>query len=141
MKTKIAIGLFMLFSIVMCISAQQDYSKIIGTWKLESYKYGDNETKFVPDSIKSIKLITQTTFLWVRYLTKNNVIKASGGGTYIWKGENYIENLEFGLAMDAYLGKMQIFTIKVDDKNMHTSGKLSDNYKIEEHWKKIETFK
>ena len=140
MKTKIAIGLFMLFSIVMCINAQQDYSKIIGTWKLESYKYGDNETKQVPDSVQKVKLITQTTFTWINYLTKDKIIRSSAGGTYIWKDENYIENLNFGLGMLGFIGKVQVFTIKVDEKNMHISGTLSNNLKIEENWKKIETF-
>jgi hypothetical protein len=85
MKTKIGTILFLLFSVVIFINAQQDYSKIIGTWKLVSYKYGDNETKQTPDSIQKIKLITQTTFTWVKYSVKDKIIKNSAGGTYIWK--------------------------------------------------------
>lgn len=141
MKTKITISLFMLFSIVMFINAQQDNSKIIGTWKLESYKYGDNETKFVPDSVQKVKLITQTTFTWINYLTKDKIVRSSAGGTYIWKNNNYIENIDFGLGMYGFIGKVQIFTIKIDDKKMQIAGTLSNNIKIEEIWRKIETFK
>lgn len=141
MKTKIATSLFLFFSIVMCINAQQDYSKIIGSWKLVSYKYGDNETKFTPDSVQKIKLITQTAFTWVEYLTKDKIIRAAAGGTYIWKGDNYIENLDFGLGLNSFIGKMQIFTIKVEDDKIQISGQLSNGLKIDEIWKKVELFK
>ncbi len=139
MKTKIATILFLLFSVVIFINAQQDYSKIIGTWKLVSYKYGDNETKQTPDSIRKIKLITQTTFTWVKYSVKDKIINNSAGGTYIWKDDNYIENLNFGLNMSGFIDKMQIYKIKIDDTSMQISGKLSNNLTIEENWKKVET--
>jgi hypothetical protein len=141
MKTKIGTILFLLFSVVIFINAQQDYSKIIGTWKLVSYKYGDNETKQTPDSIQKIKLITQTTFTWVKYSVKDKIIKNSAGGTYIWKEDNYIENLDFGLNMSGFIDKMQIYKIKIDDNSMQISGKLSNNLAIEEIWKKVETLR
>jgi hypothetical protein len=139
MKTKIITSIFLLFSIVMFMNAQQDYSKIIGTWKLVSYKYGDNDMKQTPDSIQKIKLITQTTFTWVKYSAKDKNITNSAGGTYIWKDDNYIENLAFGLKMTGFIDKMQIYKIKIDDQNMQITGELSNNLKIVENWKKVET--
>lgn len=138
MKTKLLVSLFFVFLFASGISAQQKSSEILGTWKLSSYKYGDREIQYAPDSIQKLKLITPTYFTWVHYMTRNNVVMASAGGTYVLDNGNYVESLEFGsYGMTPYLGKKQTFRMKIEDGKMYLSGNLSDQLKIEEIWEKV----
>lgn len=139
MKTKIATSLFLLFSVIICMNAQQTKPHIVGIWKLVSYKYGDMPSQLMPDSIQRVKIITRNSFTWIEYQKKNKNITASGGGTYVLKGHSYNENLIFGLGMSTFLGKKQTFTLKFKKGSMIQSGELSNNFKIEEVWRKVES--
>lgn len=138
MKTKIATSLVLFFLVISCMNTVEKPSAILGTWKMESYKYGDNEMKASPDSIQMVKLITPTYFTWIHYKTKDKIVWNSAGGTYTFDGDNYIENIDFGgYGMSSYLGKTQTFKVKIENDKMYLSGALSDGYKIEEVWIKI----
>jgi hypothetical protein len=139
MKTKVAISLLVLFFAACSMNAQKSTSGIVGTWKLVSFKYGNQETKSIPDSIQRIKLITPTHFTWVQYISRDNLVKSTAGGTYVLDGENYIENIDFGLGMNYYLGTQSAFKIRIEGDKMYLSGELSSNLKIEEVWSKIES--
>jgi hypothetical protein len=39
--------------------------------------------------------------------------------------------------MKVYLGKEQVFTIKLEEDRLFQSGKLSDGMKIEEVWQRV----
>jgi hypothetical protein len=111
--------------------------KILGTWKLVSYKYGEGKETAYPAELKAIKLITPTHFTWIHYQTKDNVVYDSAGGTYKFDGVNYTENVDYGgKGMVPYFGKSQ-FKIKIKGDQMNLSGTLTDGYKIEEVWKKM----
>jgi len=112
---------------------------IIGTWQLDSYKYGPTSSSFTtitPDR-PHIKLITGNRFLWVTYDAGTKKVLESAGGQYTLDGENYAESIDYGYSMDEYLGTKSKFRIKVEDGMFYLSGVLSDGYKIEEIWLKV----
>jgi len=55
------------------------------------------------------------------------------------QGATYTETVEFFLpaGMKVYLGKEQVFTIRVEGDKLFQSGKLSDGMKIEEIWQRV----
>ena len=61
------------------------------------------------------------------------------GGSCGLQGSNYTETIEYFLpeGMKVYLGKEQVFTIKIDGDKLFQSGKLSDGQKIEEVWQRV----
>ena len=72
-----------------------DLPGIEGSWKLIQFKEtGDSiYTPWPQDLNPKIKLVTNTHFTWVSYDDKSVI--ASGGGTYEYKGDNYVENIDF----------------------------------------------
>ena len=139
MKTKVLTWLVLLFLLISCNNSEQESSKILGTWRLSTYKYGEREKQTLPDSVLRIKLINQTHFTWVQYMSNRKIVSTSAGGSYTLEGENYTERIDFaGMGMTPYLGKKQIFKLKFDQNKMYLSGNLSDNLKIEEVWIKLE---
>jgi hypothetical protein len=119
----------------------QKATEIQGTWKLVSYNYvGDTVLKKTEDGVERLKLITDSKFCWIHFISDSHVTTNSAGGSYSLDGENYIENLEFGaIGMKDYLGKSQKFTIKIEDNKLYLSGALSDGLKIKEVWERIVT--
>ena len=114
-------------------------NSIIGTWQLDSYKYGTTSSSFAPitPDRPHVKLITENRFLWVTYDAATKKILESAGGAYTLSGENYIESIDYGYNMEGYLGTKSNFKIKVEDGMFYLSGVLSDGYKIEEIWQKV----
>ena len=112
---------------------------IIGSWQLDSYKYGPTSSSFTTITIDRphIKLITGNRFLWVTYDAGTKKVLESAGGQYTLDGENYVESIDYGYSMDEYLGTKSKFKIKVEDGMFYLSGVLSDGYKIEEIWLKV----
>lgn len=113
--------------------------KHLGTWKLVSTKYGDAKefTKYRETSSR-IKLITATHFTWVEVGAATKKVLASAGGTYKLSGNSYTETINFaGDGMETYLGKSQMFTIRVEGDKLFQSGELSDGLKIEENWERV----
>lgn len=141
MKTKFAIALMSVFLVVLSVSAKEKTSDILGTWKLVSYKYGERDIQFANDSvIQRIKLITPTTFTWVHFTTKDHFVREVAGGTYVFDGDNYVERIDFGgVSMTSYLNKEQSYKVKIQDDTMYLFGVMTDNERIEEIWKKVET--
>ena len=111
----------------------------LGTWRLLSTKYGE-ATEFTnyPDASKRLKLITATHFTWLEVENANKMVRSSAGGTYTFNAGEYTETIEFaGEGMEAFLGKPQKFTIKIDGDTLHQSGQLSNGLKIEEKWTRV----
>jgi len=66
-----------------------------GSWKLVKFKeIGDTIYTTWPQDINpKIKLVTDKHFTWISY--DDQSVISSGGGTYAYNGENYIENIDF----------------------------------------------
>ena len=109
-----------------------------GTWQLVSYKYGSSLSAFIDrnESLTRTKVINATHFIWVDVDNSGEVLK-SAGGKYTLSGDTYTEFLEFGLGMDTYMKTSPQFTIKVEGDMMFQSGFLTNDYRIEEIWKRI----
>jgi len=117
----------------------QDEGSHLGTWRLVSAKYGDaKEFSDVSNQEPHIKMLTADRFIWVIYNSKTKLISLSMGGSYRLQGDRYTETVEFFLpeGMKIYVGKEQVFTIRVEGDKLFQSGKLSDGEKIEEIWQR-----
>ncbi|HEV7925287.1 MAG TPA: hypothetical protein VGR14_08030 [Verrucomicrobiae bacterium] len=143
MKNKALIlgSLFSLAFAIVVVAHQQpaNASDHLGTWQLVSTKYGDAKdyTDYPPEN-RRLKMITGTHFTWLDYETKTGKIRTSAGGRYTLKDGAYTETIEFaGEGLDAYLGKPQVFTIKIDGDKLSQSGKLSDGTEIREIWQRL----
>jgi hypothetical protein len=119
--------------------ASKKPNQIMGTWQLSLYKYGSGTTDFTEASPNAgrIKLITDTHFTWVHFDKSTNIIHSSAGGTYSLEGNTYTESIDYGLAMDSYLGNKPVYNIKVEGDNLFLTGELVSGYKIEEVWQRI----
>jgi hypothetical protein len=116
------------------------YNPIVGTWLLDSYKYGTSSSAFTRANPEQghIKLITENRFLWVAYDTTTKKILESAGGRYSIDGDNYIESIDFGYNMDSYLKLKSKFKIKIEGRMLFLTGVLGDGLKIEEIWQKTD---
>jgi hypothetical protein len=151
MKASLRQSLYFAFSIFifLCLwvsdstkaqsNAEATTEKHLGTWKLVSTKYGnDKEFTRYPESSSRLKLITSTHFTWLEVNSATKKVLASAGGRYTLSGNIYTETIDFaGEGMDAYLGKAQKFTIKVDGDKLFQAGDLSDGLHIEENWERV----
>jgi hypothetical protein len=133
MKTKLLPCAILILLVLSSFNSQKESSKLLGTWQLVSYQYGDDANQTVPESLQYIKIISTTHFTWVHFAAKDKLVFDIAGGRYTFDGENYIETIEFGgSAMLSYVGKDQTFKIKLEGGKMYLSGSLSDNLKIAE---------
>ena len=114
-----------------------DESKLIGTWKLVSAKYGNREID-VSKLGTTVKHITPTSFVWVGYDSETKVVSRMAGGTYTLKGDQYEETPQYGLGGDFEIirDKPQSFSFQVDGAKWRHSGALSNGLKIEEVWER-----
>ena len=137
-----AVGAVALLVVGVLAVAQDSAAKKdghLGTWKLVSTKYGDAKefTKRGEDS-QRIKHITATHFTWIEVITDSKTIQSGAGGKYTIEGTTYTETIEYvGQGMEAFVGKPQKFTIKVEGDKLHQSGELSNGLKIEEIWERM----
>ncbi len=123
-----------LLLLTFCKPVEKD---LVGTWKLVSCQYGTGEKTALPDTVNAIKLITPGHFTWLNYKTKDKIVCDLAGGTYVFDGENYTENVEYGAqGMFPYFWKSN-FKIKIEGDQMFLSGSRSDGLKLEEVWKKL----
>jgi len=143
-KTLLTFGTIMTLAVAAALPGaekpQKDASSHLGTWRLISAKYGDSKDfSDVSNQGPHIKMLTADRFIWVTYDAKTNLISRSMGGSYRLQGATYTETVEFFLpaGMKVYLGKEQVFTIRVEGDKLFQSGKLSDGMKIEEIWQRV----
>jgi hypothetical protein len=137
MNARIAMGVIMLMFISV-ISYGQQNNDLVGTWKLKSYTYNNQEKKFVGDSIVKVKFITPSHFIWVYYESSTKIAGNSAGGSYTYDGVNYIENVDFaGKGMAYIIGMKSTFKVKIENNLMVITGSFGNNYPIEEEWEKV----
>ena len=135
----IAFALLSLSALQAADKSAASTSSHLGTWRLLSTKYGEvTEFTNYPDTSKRLKLITATHFTWLEVENANKMVRSSAGGTYTFNSGEYTETIEFaGEGMEAFLGKPQKFTIRIDGDTLHQSGQLSNGLKIEEKWTRV----
>jgi len=115
------------------------HSKLVGTWKLLTAKYGGQESP-LPEGLTTVKHVTPTQFMWVTY-DKDGKVSRAAGGTYTLKGEVYEETPEYGISGDFDLikGQAQTFKWKVEGNKWYHNGKLSNGLTIDEVWERVES--
>jgi TonB family protein len=138
--TVLMISAFTIWSCTGGLKNSKDNSvSIEGTWQGASYKYGFGQSNFNDFSKNQphTKLITDNYFTWVANDSLSKKVFSAGGGRYTLQGDTLTEWIDFGLGMDAYLGRKQTFIIKTEGDMLFLSGFLSDSLKIEEIWRKV----
>jgi hypothetical protein len=112
--------------------------EILGTWKLVSAKYGDNELK-VADLGITLKHVTSAQYMWLSYDSETKLISRTAGGTWRIKGDQYVETSEYGLGNDfeGLRGKEHSFAIRIEGDTWLHNGSLASGLKIEEKWERI----
>jgi hypothetical protein len=135
----IAISLLTISSVPgTTLKSKKQTVSVEGTWQLISYRYGSSQSAFIDrnESLSRTKVINKTHFIWVDVDISGKVVQ-SAGGRYTLAGEIYTEYLDFGLGMDQYLKSSPQFTIKVEGDMLFQSGLLTNDYRIEEIWKRV----
>jgi hypothetical protein len=112
---------------------------LLGTWELISYKYGDQPVfADFPKNRRRIRMVTETHWMWCEIESTSKEMQTGAGGIYAREGDTYTESIQFaGRGMTSYLGKKQVFTVRVDGDRWYQSGILSDGLKIEEMWQRV----
>ena len=138
----LTVAIFYTASRTFGVDGPQDQKKpeqeILGTWKLVSAKYGDNELKLEDLGI-TLKHITSTQFMWVSYNPETKLISRTSGGMWKIKDDQYVETSEYGLGNDfeQIRGKEHKFTLRIEGDTWFHNGALANGLKIEEKWERI----
>jgi hypothetical protein len=113
-------------------------SRLIGTWRVLSGKYGGQEFKR-PEGLTTVKHVTPTHFMWVTY-DRNGKVTRAAGGRYTLKADTYEETPEYGIGedFDTVKAKAQTFKWKVDGNKWYLDGSLSNGQTLEEVWERVE---
>jgi hypothetical protein len=136
---------FALLAGVLCVATAQStadepgkqsdlHSRLIGTWKMTSAKYGGEAHEF-PAGTTMVKHVTPTHFMWATY-DEDGAVSRAAGGTYTLKESKYEEHPEYGISVDFDIikGKPQSFTCEIDGDKWHHHGALSNGLTIDEVW-------
>ncbi len=137
MKAKVLMLTALLFA-AMCVHAQKNPTKLVGTWKLLSAQY-DGEDSIIPSELTYIKFYTPTHFCSVLYM-KDGLVKQAIGGTYSLVGEDCTEHVVFVEDKRArILNTKSTFKITVKKNKMEITGYYGDGtIPLKEVWEKIE---
>ncbi len=113
-------------------------SKLVGTWKLVSAKYGGQQST-LPKESTTVKHFTPTHFMWATYDGVGKVTRTAGG-TYTFNGKIMEDTPAYGMGpdFDVVNGKRQTFECKVEGKRLYQSGTLSNGTTLEEVWELVE---
>ena len=127
-----------------------------GSWELVSYidhANGDSTWSEYPSNIIYQKHITPTHFTWLSYNTDEDGMNGTGGGTYTYIGDIYVEDIHFFYPPgSSILGQTIPFTVEMKDGQWHHTGYAKnlefdaetgemivvDSTKIEEIWERVE---
>jgi hypothetical protein len=138
----VVVGLTMF---VLCAPGRTDEqaakARIVGTWRLVSYRYGDRgDLRPAPASVTALKQITPTHFEWVRYDPKTKEVRSTAGGRYTLAGNAYTETVEygFGKAYEVIKDQEHSFTVTIEGEKLFQKGKLANGLVIEEIWERME---
>ncbi|TMP28068.1 hypothetical protein CWB99_01160 [Pseudoalteromonas rubra] len=109
---------------------------LLGSWEFVEGQYA-TESGIVSakaPELTSVKLITPTHH---SYITQSQgKFKYAGGGTYVLKGNQFIETYEYG-NVSTLLGREMAFTYKVEGELWHHELYENGKFVEREIWKKI----
>ena len=130
--------------------------KFEGSWKLLKYKYNLNdELSEVPEFMSYVKNVTPTHFSWCSYNPETGSIVGTGGGTYRYDQDHYIEKTNYWLPSGSgipgtetsfeYSFKGKQWTIKGYIKSLALDPKTGEFTKIDstymmEVWQRLDNF-
>ena len=165
---KNAICLFSIFSAILLFGCSADKSTenepvsqeidaLEGSWQLISridHANGDTTWSQLPDNMIYQKHITPTHFTWFGYNKEEERTTGTGGGSYTFNGESYVEDIVFFYPPgSSILGQTIPFTVEMKDGQWYHTGYAKnlefdaetgemivvDSTKIEEIWERVET--
>lgn len=137
-------------------SVSQEIDALEGSWQLVSridHPSGDTSWSQIPDNIIYQKHITPTHFTWFEYNEEEDKTTGTGGGTYTFNGDLYIEDIVFFYPPgSSILGQSIPFTAEMKDGKWYHTGYAKDmefdtetgemivvdSTKIEEIWERVE---
>ena len=133
----VRVGL-LLFSAHLIAGAQETglSTRLIGTWKIVSGKYGGQEGGPAGTTLKHI---TPAHFMLVSYDAKTGEVTRAFGGTYVVDGALYKETPRYGFGSDFQTVRNQehTFECKVEADRLYQTGKLASGLTIEEVWEYV----
>jgi hypothetical protein len=133
----VRVGL-LLFSAHLVADAQEKglSTRLIGTWKLVSGKYGGQEGGPAGTTLKHI---TPAHFMVVSYDEKTGEVTRAHGGAYVVDGALYKDTPRYGFGPDfqAVRDQEHTFECKVEADRLYQTGKLASGVTIEEVWELV----
>jgi hypothetical protein len=124
---------------------------LVGTWQLESFKdHGDSLRTDYPEFVNIFKLVTPTHFVWIHYISEQDIVLAQGTGTYIFDGNTYTETLKSVYPSgSSQVGTVMPFESRIEGDTWYLLGNIKrfeqdpnsgemiakDSAKIDEIWK------
>ncbi len=127
-----------------------------GSWQLVSrinHADGDTTWSELADNMIYQKHITPTHFTWLGFDKEAERTTGTGGGTYTFQGDNYVEDIHFFYPPgSSILGQTIPFSVEMKDGQWYHTGyskdlefdaetgemKVVDSTKIEEIWERVE---
>lgn len=115
---------------------------IKGSWKLVRAQYGSGEMKDLTPDEQVYKMFTGTRWSGAFYSTKKKKFDGAGGGTYVLKGDQYLETLEYYSWDPEAVGKKFTFTMKMENGLLHQKGTIeykgNPKYVIDEWFERVD---
>lgn len=131
-------GLTLAVSLTLGVTARRPEPApgVVGTWRLVSAKVNGKAVE-VSAGTTVLKHLTPTDFVFV-YYNEQGLITVAGGGRYTLTGNRYEESVEYGVGegMAPYIGKTEVFTLRIDGDRWYHSGTEHDGSVVEEIWER-----
>ncbi|MGM9475710.1 hypothetical protein ACS5PU_04735 [Pedobacter sp. GSP4] len=122
------LALLGVFCILSCTSKSENHKdlNIQGTWQLVSattIDKGKSETTDYSGKLKMIKMFNDTHFAFLKHSLdpKDTASFDAGGGTFVLKGDNYTEHLEY-YKNKSWEGKTFNFTLAIHQDTLIQKG-------------------
>ena len=144
---KILVPLIFVFLFLSCNSWPTNEfldnpKKLKGVYKLLSLQ-SQEDTFFLPmEGVEIIKIITDSQWVSPAYLSKNNKVVNTVGGTYTYKNDEMSETIVYHSKDSASIGLVTNYKIKFLSDTLYQSGIFkkgtSEEWKVEEYWIRVE---
>ena len=123
---------FILILLCPILSYAQPKDDITGVWQVVSNSW-NADTKQYADC-EMIKFITDTRWASLMYWEETGEFAGSGGGTYEWIDNQYVETAEYFSWDSSAVGTTQPFQMTIQDGLLVQQGNLNtDKYKYPLH--------
>ena len=119
-------------------AADQLATKLVGSWKMVSAKYGGADSP-LPRRLLILKHVTPTHTTWMRIEPTSGNVLAMATGTWKLDGDTLIEKPIFGLgnSFETVKGQQHSFKCKIDGDKWYHSGRLANGLTIEEVFERV----